>query len=142
MSEPKDSHDQKSKSSPKDAPAPPPAKPSEPEKTEPSGSAREQAEKAAKEGHPDPLAQIKISGEAGALGGASSLTTELGKLPAIPALDSLKANAASGYYGTVPAKELADALRALPLDAASEDARAHRDALVKRAEAGAFGGGR
>jgi hypothetical protein len=118
---------------PKDEPAQPP-EPAAAAAPTPLAHAEADAQKKADEGQPDPLAQSKITGAAGAHG---DLASELAKLPAIPALDGLKANAA--YYRTVGKDELISALKGLPF--VDEGARTQRDWLVQRAESGEFSRG-
>lgn len=87
-------------------------------------------------GAPDPLAQQKISAQAGV--GTGDLFSELGALPAIPALDGLKSNARAGYYKSVPTDELVRDLSGVSFE--SEEHTKIRDALVERAKGGAFSG--
>jgi outer membrane biosynthesis protein TonB len=129
-----------SKKAPAPAPAPAPeAPPAEAPAAQPStplAAVQAEVQAAADAGHPDPLAQIKISGAAGAHG---DLVTELSKLPPIAALDGLKANAAAGYFRGVPKDELIATLKGLPFE--DESARVQRDWLVQRAESGEFSRG-
>ena len=116
------------------------SKHSEPETTTPQDdgtvAAAADAQPAA-DGQPDPAAQAKISAAAGARSGGD-LLAELGALPAIGALDGIKANAQAGYYRTVPAEHLVTDLQALTFE--NEEHGKVRDALVERARGGAFSG--
>jgi hypothetical protein len=89
--------------------------------------AADEAERKAKEGHPDPLAQINLVND----GGVPGIRAALDSLPAIPALDGLKAN-----WETYSRDELVQALRTLPLPKENAAALATRDAIVKRLESG------
>ncbi len=91
------------------------------------------------EGVPDPLAQSKISGAAGAVD-RGNLLSALGRLPLVNSLTGLRSNAQSGYWGTVPASELVAALRAVKLE--DEDAQRTLDGIIARAEQGEFSGRR
>lgn len=110
-------------------PEAPPAAPATP-----LAAAQVDAQQKADEGAPDPLAQSKISGAAGAHG---DLTAELAKLPFTPALDGIRANAA--YYRGASKEELIAVLKGLPYE--DEGARTQRDWLVQRAESGEFSRG-
>lgn len=127
-----------SKKAPAPAPAPeaPPAEAPAAQPSTPLAAVQAEVQAAADAGKPDPLAQSKISGAAGAHG---DLVTELSKLPPIAALDGLKANAAAGYYRGVPKDELIATLKGLPFE--DESARVQRDWLVQRAESGEFSRG-
>jgi hypothetical protein len=83
----------------------------------------------ADEGHPDALAQIKLARVAGPAG----LLTAINGLPAIPALDGLRAN-----YEHYTNDELVDALKTLPLPEDNKGALEHRDEIVRKLEAGEF----
>jgi hypothetical protein len=91
--------------------------------------AKADADKKAEDGHPDPLAQINLVKQAG----PSGLLAALHALPAIPALDGIKANAEH-----TPTPELVEALKSLPLPEDNEAAIAARDDIVRRLEAGEF----
>lgn len=121
---------------PPPAPEAPPAEAPAAQPSTPLAAVQAEVQAAADAGHPDPLAQMKISGAAGMHG---DLGTELSKLPPIAALDGLKANAAAGYYRGVPKDELVATLKGLPFE--DESARVQRDWLVQRAESGEFSRG-
>lgn len=87
-------------------------------------------------GQSDPLAQAKISGQAGLRGG--SLLAELNALPPIGALEGIRANAQGGYYRTVPAAQLVTDLEGLTFE--TPEQTAIRDALIERAKGGAYSG--
>lgn len=97
-------------------PSPPPAPPPAPEPPP-------------VEGHPDQLAQIKLAKPAG----PSGIRAALDSLPAIPALDGIRANAE--HYTT---EELIDALSTLPLPEANKAALETRDEIIARLKAGEF----
>lgn len=86
-------------------------------------------EQKAEEGHPDALAQIKLAKHAG----PSTLRAALDSLPAIPALDGIKAN-----FEHYSSDELIEALKGLPLPEDNEGAIETRDEIVRRLEAGDF----
>lgn len=85
-------------------------------------------------GAPDPAAQAKISAQAGV--GTGDLFSELSALPAIPALEGIKANARAGYYESVPSEHLVADLSGVSFESAEHTKI--RDALVERAKGGAF----
>jgi hypothetical protein len=89
--------------------------------------ATEDAERQAKEGHPEPLAQIHLIND----GGVPGIRAALDSLPAIPALDGLKAN-----WETYSRDELVKALTTLPLPKDNEAALATRDSIVARLKSG------
>lgn len=91
------------------------------------------------EGHPDPHAQSKITGAAGAVD-RGNLVAALARLPLVSQLSGLRANAQAGFYGTVPPAELVSALRAVKLE--DEEARTTLDTIIVRAEQGEFSGRR
>jgi hypothetical protein len=102
----------------KAAPSPAPEPAPEPAKEEPKVPAGEPVSplvaaadaQPVAEGIPDPLAQSKITGAAGAVD-RGNLLSALGRLPLVNALTGIRNNAQSGYYGTVPSSELVSALR-------------------------------
>jgi hypothetical protein len=90
------------------------------------------------DGQSDPAAQAKISTQGGLRAGGGDLVAELGALPAIGALDGIRANAQTGYYKTVPAAQLVADLEGLTFE--TDDQTAVRDALIERAKSGTFSG--
>ena len=110
---------------------------SESENVPPAASAAEQANlEPTPEGQSDPAAQAKISVAAGQRGTHGDLVSGLAGLPAIGALDGIRANAQAGYYKTVPAEQLVTDLEALSFE--SDEHTAARDKLVEQARSGAF----
>lgn len=112
--------------------------PPEPETTETeplAGAAAEAQLEPSPDGQPDPAGQAKISA-AGGQHAAGDLVSELGALPAIGALDGIRANAQAGYYKTVPAEQLVADLEGLTFE--TEEQQAVHRALIERARGGSF----
>lgn len=107
----------------------------EPDTTENAASATEQANLKSSGDQPDPAAQAKISAAAGQRG-LGDLTSELGALPPLPALEGIRANAQAGYYKSVPADQLVADLQGVHFE--NEEHAKVRDALVERVRGGAF----